>query len=493
MTNGLPVSRLVNVAVQLAPQAAQSPGVDTALLLGTSTVIDIVTRMRTYATLAEVAAAFGTSAPEYLAAALWFAQAPQPTSINIGRWAPDGSNGQLFGGLISAARQLASFWTQFGDASFRVTIDGGAPQNIVADLSGVSNMNGVASAITDELTGAVMTWDAVNQVFVLTSDTEGAASSVSYLSTSGAGTDISVYLEMQSGDEGAYQANGIAAESALEAVVIMDNRFSSQWYGLSVLEADDDDNLEIAEYIEAASTKHFYGITTDDAGCLIAGNTANIAYLLREEGYDRTAVQYSTETPYAVVSLLSRILTTNWDGNNTAITLMYKQEPSVAAEDLSTTQADALASFNANVFIGYNNDTAIIQYGTAASGEFIDTVIGIDWLAGEIQTNCFNLLYTSKTKIPQTDAGMNQLSAAIAQACQQAVTNGLLAPGIWTSAGFGQLQTNDFLNNGFYIYQPPVSSQSVQDRASRVSVPFQVAAKLAGAVHTVDVTIDVNP
>jgi hypothetical protein len=72
------------------------------------------------------------------------------------------------------------------------------------------------------------------------------------------------------------------------------------------------------------------------------------------------------------------------------------------------------------------------------------------------------------------------------------VNDGLLAAGTWTSAGFGSLNQNDFLPKGYYVFAPPVARQSVSDRAKRISVPIQIAAKLAGAVHSVNLSVIVN-
>ncbi len=171
---------------------------------------------------------------------------------------------------------------------------------------------------------------------------------------------------------------------------------------------------------------------------------------------------------------------------------MYKGEPLVIAETLTTTQANAIAGKNGNVYVNYDNDTAIIQYGKMASGIYADEILGTDWLKARIQTDCYNALYTSPTKIPQTDAGNGILKAVIAAACAAGVNNGLLGPGVWTSGGFGQLKTGDMLTPGFYVYQPPIALQSQTDRDARKSVAFKVAAKLAGAIHTVDVVVDVN-
>jgi hypothetical protein len=497
MSNGLSVSRLVNVSVDLTPKLAQFPNLNTALLLGTSDVIDVVTRMRTYNSIDEVAADFGTSAPEYLAAVLWFEQTPQPTSLNIGRWANAATPGQLFCGPVSAANRLIGPWAAIADGSFTVHPNGGGAKDITGlDFSAQTNLNGVATVINTALAtaaaGITVVWNAEFERFEFTSGTTGVGSSVSFLTPEGTGTDISGMLAGLVSSSGAYVANGIAAETAIEAVTLFVNRFGGQFYGLVVLEADDADHLAIATYVEANNPPHFYGVTSSEGGIITPGDTSSIAYELQQLEINHCAVQYSSENPYAVVSLLARILTTNWNANSSTITLMYKQEPGIVAETLNATQMDALLSCNANVFVNYSNDTAIIQPGICPSGQFIDTVIGCDWLRGEIQTNVFNLLYGSTTKIPQTDAGNNQIVAQIVAALVAGVNNGLIAPGTWNAGGFGQLQQGDFLSTGFYVYAPPIASQAESDRQARKSVPFQVAVKLAGAVQTVDVLVNVN-
>ena len=65
MANGLPVSRLINVTINMSPLAAQGASLNTALLLGSSAVIDTGERMRAYGGIDAVAADFGTTAPEY--------------------------------------------------------------------------------------------------------------------------------------------------------------------------------------------------------------------------------------------------------------------------------------------------------------------------------------------------------------------------------------------------------------------------------------------
>ena len=501
MATQLPISRLINTTVNLAPVAAQAQSTSNMLVVGTSDVIDVVERMRTYSTLAEVAADFGTSAEEYKAANFWFQQAPQPTTVSIGKWAVNDTAGLIRCSPLTTT--LADF-QDIANGGFKVTIDGTLRTLTALDFTEVTSLNGVAGVVNAALQAAVgtgaqpaeMTYDAVYNRFTLTSATTGVGSTVSYFTSPDSGVDVSGLLGGTSSFDGVYIADGIAAEEPVTAVTIMDDMFGQQWYGLMVPSAGDDQQIAIADYVEAATTNHFFGISSDDVNTITAGNTTTIAYRVTAAGYNKTTVQYSrantVNSLYVAASLMGRILTTNYNGNNTTITLMYKQEPGVIPETLTTTQINALESVNANVFVAYNNDTAIIERGTVGSGEYIDTIVGLDWLSLQIQTEVYNALYTSTTKIPQTDAGNAVLATIIESVCAQGVANGLLAPGIWNSAGFGSLKQGDFLAKGFYVYAPPVALQSSQDRAARKSVAFQVAVKLAGAIHTSDITINVN-
>lgn len=493
MPSPLPTSRLVNVQVILTPAAAQAQNLSDQLILGSSTVIDVVERMRVYSSLTAVAADFASNTPEYLAAVLWFEQAPQPSELLIGRWAQSATNGLLRGATLSSAQQALNQWTTITNGGFHITIDGGASTNITGlNFSTATTLNQVAATIGAALTGATCTWDSVNGRFTIQSSTTGTGSTISFLTAPAAGTDISAQLGMRSTSSGAYVANGIAAETALACVQLFDAQFPGRWYAVNLLGGVDADYTAIGGYIEGANVKHIQANTTQEAGAISATSTTDLAYLMSQLKYKRSCVQYSSQNAYAASSLLGRALTVDYNANQSVITLMYKQEPGIVAETLTETQLDALEAKNANAFVNYNNDTAIIEPGVMASGDYIDIITGTDWLAVAVQSAVYNLLYTSPTKIPQTDAGNNQIVNTITKVLSRAVTNGLLAPGVWDAAGFGALNEGDFLSKGFYVYAPPIASQSAADRAARKSVTIQVAAKLAGAVQTVNVIINVN-
>lgn len=489
----LPISQVVAVSVSLTQAGAQAQSLSNLLVLGTSATIDPVERTRQYSDLTSVANDFGTLAQEYLAAVRWFAQTPQPTKLVVGRWVNTASQGGLRGAPLSAATQAMTVWNAIVNGGFKYTKDGAAAVNVTGlNFTGAANLNAVAAIIQAAMVGSTCVWNSIYSRFEFGSNTLGATSSQGFLILPTAGTDISGTLGGLVSSSGAYVFQGLAAETAVTATTLMDNTLGQFWYGLVIPSAVNADHLAVAAFIEGANTKHIYGVTTAEAGVLVAITTTDIAYQLKALAYKRTLVQFSSSDAYAIVSAMARILTTDFTGSATVITLKFKQEPGIVAENLSATQVASAAGKNCNIFVLYNNSTAIIQEGVMSDGTFVDVITGTDWLATTIQTAIYNLLYTSLTKIPQTDQGMQILTTACEAVCSQAVVNGLLAPGVWNSGGFGQIKQGDYLNKGYYIYNARVSTQAQNLRAARLAMPIQIAAKLAGAIHSASVAISVN-
>jgi len=488
MSQGLSVNRLIKVTTNLTPLAAQFANFNTLMMVGSSNVINVSERYRSFNSLEEVADTFGTSAPEYTAAALFFGQIPQPSQLFIGRWAKTATSGLLVGGVLTAEEQTLATWTAITNGGVNFTIDGTARNLTGLNFSSALNMNGVASVINTALgVNGSCTWD--GEKFTVTSATTGTSSTVAY-ATAGAGTNIATMLKLTSALASPPVA-GIAAETPLQAVTILDDK--TYFYALTFADTTvtDDQHVAVAGYLQGTTRKHVYGVSITNTNVLSSGVTNDLASRLRDLGYTRTFDQYA-EIPYVASSFLGRALTVNFAANNSTITMMYKQEPGVAPLLLTATQADTLQAKRANFFVQYDNNTAILQNGVMAGPAFFDEIYGLDWLENQIQTNVYNLLYTSPTKVPQTDAGTQLIVNAVAAACAAGVNNGLIAPGRWNSAGFGTLAQGDFMPTGYYIYAPPVALQAQADREARKSVPIQVAVKLAGAIHTVDVLVNVN-
>lgn len=605
----LSVNRLIKVSVQVGAIPAVGRSFNTLLIAGDSNVISGAERIRAYSSVDDVAADFGSTAPETLAAEDYFGQVPQPTSLQIGRWVAAATAGFNLGEILTVAQQALANFTGITTGGFKVSINGAAVSTVASlDFSAATNLNGVASIITAALTGATCVW--TGQSFKIISSTTGAGafasgtisltgqpsandsftidgtvitfvasspvgsqvvigtstaatlanllaflqasqdanislanysqgtgnviivtdklpgtagnaftlvksgtnlavsastltgglqpSTIGYAVAPSSGTDVSALLGLTQGLSQAL-VSGYAAETPVQAVTAL-AAASTIWYGLTFAATTAITNqqyVSVAAFIEALTVTRMFGISTADTGCISSLVTNDIGSLIAAAGYDQTFVDYSTTAPYVAASMFGRMFSVDFTAQNSTIELMYKQMPGVIPENLTDAQANALQSKNINVYTGYDNDTSIIQYGTMGSGNFIDEVWGLDWLQNAIQTAVYNLFFTSTTKIPQTDAGQNQLTNAVSGVCGNqpggAVYNGLAGPGTWNSSTvFGSLTTGQFLPLGYYVFSPSVNLQSEADRAARKAPPIQVAIKLAGAFQEADVIVTVN-
>lgn len=611
MTGAAPtlnVNRLINVTVNITPQPVAGRTFNILMIAGDSNVINGLDRFRTYTSIDDVAADFGTTAPEYNAAALYFGQKPQPTTLVIGRWLRTASAAINIGGILAPSAQVLANWTAITAGSFQITIDGSVQTLSSLNFSSATNLNNVATIITTALSaGATCVWTGQNfeiisgttgaganatgtatfttnpanndtitiggtlitfvtgsptgsqvkvgatnlvtlanllaflnasadtniikcsystlgNVLTLTfklqstagnsftlaktstaitisgADLSGGAfpSSVGYASATGSGTDISVMLQLDVNDS-LELVPGYNAETALQCAVALAS-LSQAWYGLmynASVQPSDNDNLAIAEFMEAQTVTRLFGLTSQETAATTSSSTTDLPFLLEEGDYDQTMSQYSTTNIAAVASLFGRAFSVDFTQQNSTITLMYKQEPGVLPESIGDTAANNLQNRNCNVYANYSIDpttpTPIIQYGQVASGAYIDEIQGADWFQNAVQTALFNALFSTSTKLPQTDAGNNQLVAAAATVCQQAVANGFAAPGVWNGPSFGSLVTGQFLKLGYYIFIQPVSQQSQADRAARKAPPMTIALKLAGANQNVDMLVNINP
>ena len=374
MTQGLPLSDIVNVSVTLEPQATSTRNFGSFLILGDSKVLDNKT-LHLYESLDALATdGFTVDSPEYNAAKVFFAQSPQPSTLYIARM-----------------------------------------------------------------------------------DFEGT-------------------------------------ENDLRQAVLGLSQSSCDWYGLGFAFSKEIDNqqiLEVAKDIEGFSPSRTLWVTTREVGSIQENSDNNLAYLLNKAKLSRTWCQYSSSNPYAAISAFARIATVDYTGENTTLTLKFKNEPTIESETLTSSQYKVLASRKCNVFVLLQNGESIIQEGYMSDGTWADTRIGVDSLQNNLQVAGFNLLY-SDNKIPLTDEGMTTLKNAYDQVCQQYVTNGFFAPGLWDGPDIGILKTNHMLNNGYYIYVPPIATQSSADRAARKAVTMQIACKLAGAVHFSNLIVNVR-
>lgn len=221
-----------------------------------------------------------------------------------------------------------------------------------------------------------------------------------------------------------------------------------------------------------------------------------LLYDLQDASYTQTrGLFYSSSADAADFkwAYASRGMSTNFSGVNTTQTQNLKQLAGISADDgLTQTILTNAQAVGADVYGSIAGQSAILSYG---ANNFFDDVYNLNWFVGAVEVAGFNMLRTTSTKLPQTEAGMNQLKDAYRRVCEQALSNRFIAPGEWTSPDtFGDPEAfkRNIRERGYYIYSSPVASQSAADRADRKAPLVQIAIKYAGAIHTSSVIIYVN-
>jgi hypothetical protein len=147
-------------------------------------------------------------------------------------------------------------------------------------------------------------------------------------------------------------------------------------------------------------------------------------------------------------------------------TWAYKTLAGVAAYELTSSQQGAIDTKKGNRYSRLFG-TSNTLFGFVCSGEFLDVVHGLDWLRARLIERLFLLLRTNP-KLPFTDASIAIVVAAVREILQLAVDVGVLA--------------------SFEVTAPTVAQVPLADRAARRLPNVNFIARLAGAIHLIEVT-----
>jgi len=366
----LPLSEIVDVNVSISPISAPRRTFGLGLIIGNSTHIDLVTRVKVYSDLTEmIEDGFTGLDKEFLAASVYFQQSPRPNGIAIGRW----------------------------DTVGLETID--------------DALKACRSANTD-------------------------------------------------------------------------------WYGCFVCSTAKSDILLAASTIEAFETTSCLFFTTKDADVPL-GTAGNVFLSLKGTSTSRTLGQYSTKSDYAAAAIMGFAMASNSGLANSSYTLAYKKEVGIEPEMITAQQLKNILDAKGNVYVNQGSYYNVFRQGTMSNGSHFDELVGLDTFVNSVQTSVMNLL-TSTLKIPQTDDGVVSITNAIVSSCDNAVSTGFVAPGIWTGPQILNLKTGDALSSGYLIQAESIASQSQADRDARISPPIYICLKLAGAIEFVVIAITIN-
>jgi hypothetical protein len=288
------------------------------------------------------------------------------------------------------------------------------------------------------------------------------------------------------------QENDSPVESLNDAV---NKRIWFYWYEFeTTIRANDADVLALIAAGDASGK--YYAGTTNQAAVRDPSLATDIVSKAKLQGSRRAFLLSHATAPYAGFELGAVFSRVNFNAANSTITGEFKKLPGITAEDLTQTAYSAMkekgAPFYTVVETGGQVDSGrvINSKSTSSFGEYIDDVFNLDGFVNALKVNLYNALANIPTKLKQTPDGQQVLLDAAAQVGQRFIDNGYLGTRQYTSDETGE----EVLSDGYEILSKADDILDLTDaeRSERLAAPIIMRLFRAGAIHAVDVTVNVD-
>jgi len=494
------ISNVINVSLVSSAELADRDQMNLVAIMTSQQdgTISTATRYEIYTDIASVITDFGSSSAIVDYATIFFATSPNPVNASgglvVGYWrgaeeTVAATSGTLTGEQITEATLIAQL-QEIDDGSFDIDLDG-ATENITGlDFQESTTMTEIVAVLNTKLSGGVASYS--DQRVIITSSTTGVLSLVTFPIAGAAGTFVGTLLALATGT-GAYITDGVAivvlsVETKTAGITAVKAAIGIKG-GMFIDKPSDADVTLLATWGQANDVL-IYDVFNDTDNLLV--DTTNIVWSTKLSGYTNYRMLYSKSgNRKLAASYMARVHSVNFAAENSTFT-MHLKELAVAAEEYTQTQITNAKTVGLDLYTTIKN-TAVVM--TSGANDYVDDRYNLIAFIDALQTDMYNLLRSSGTKIPQTLQGVNRLVDAAERTSREFVRAGMLAPGTWTSPDFfGDLDTfnRNIEDNGFYWKAGSLADQSAADRAARKSPVLMGAVKNAGAVHSVDVVIMFN-
>jgi len=496
------ISNVINVSLSADGEIADRDQMNVVAIMTSQQdgTISTANRYERYIDAASVASDFGSDSAMSLYAASFFAT--QPNSINAGgalvagywRGAEEtvaATSAILTGAQISEAT-LVSQLQEISDGSMSIDIDGATEALTAIDFREVTEMSDIVTVIDDKLSGGTASYNSSNLTFLITSDTTGVASLITVASTGATGTFVGTLLGLASGT-GAVATQGadvvvLSVETKTAGMTALKAAINIK--GAMFIDKPSDADVALLATWSQANDVLMYDVFSDTDNLVV--DTTNIVWSIKLAGQTNYRMLYSKSANRKMAaSYMSRVHSVNFGAENSAITMHLKQL-SVPAEDYTQTQITNAKTVGLDLYTTIKNTSVVL---TSGANDFVDNRYNIIAFIDALQTDLYNLLASSGTKIPQTLQGVNRLVDQAEKTTREFVRASVFAPGTWTSTDFfGNVTTfnQNIEDNGFYFLAGSLADQSVADRAARKSPVISGAVKNSGAIHSADLVIYFN-
>jgi len=285
-----------------------------------------------------------------------------------------------------------------------------------------------------------------------------------------------------------------ANETMLQAITACREAHYDWYVVVPCAELTVQQHLDNMAYTNACSPDTVYAFTSKAAEDLQGGD-GSIFKKAKDLKYRRTIGIYSTKHDDAIAGIMAYAMGMMTGTINSAFTLKFKGIAGVTTENseaaIAVSAVDKLKKQNGNIYVNRGFYYDMFEEGTMADGTFFDEVIYLDKLKNDCQLALMDL-FVQNAKIAQTEGGMTRIHNALNGVLKDYQRIGYLETGVWRGDTILGLKYGDTVNNGYLVQSEPIAEQNQADRENRIAPPIYIALKLAGAIHSAVVQIDVN-
>ena len=156
-----------------------------------------------------------------------------------------------------------------------------------------------------------------------------------------------------------------------------------------------------------------------------------------------------------------------------SVTWKFKMPAGISVPTLTNSEVTALEENHVN-FVTDEYKKNYVKNGTCMDGEWVDAVLGADWIAVTMREKLYNIFMTNPN-ISYTDAGFTTVAAGVFETLDEATGYAIIAENPETKAGI------------YNVIVPKRSEATEQQVASRQMPDIVWEAQLGGAVHGVKI------
>lgn len=396
---------------------------------------------------------FESTDPIYVAVNTAFSQTPAPSEVKVGRWQCDSIKVGLIDEDTVQQGVEYSVDINYYDAQKNVKTITGSYEAIAEDT---------ASNVLTQISSALGTAD-TEKLF-----TCSVSGSEVLIKASNSQTTFTVTPNERMKVTLVEQADDIDVAKNMQLISDADD----DWYGVVCTDRSDDTVLAMAAWAEGQTKLYGVGLSGDNIKN--PESKEDIASKLMAKNYMRSPWWYHADTTeFVEVANMARCFSVNPGGETWA----NKQLNGVTTDDLTQAEINAITAKNGNCFVAVRN-ISVTQNGKVAGGEWIDVIRFRDWLKEEMQTDLFSMLI-NRDKLPFTDQGIALVESTMNKVLALGQKRGGIAPTEYDDDG------NE--NLGYTISVPLASSISANNKAQRVLQDCKFTARLAGAIHAIEI------